>query len=52
MTVERDDYGDFHVRGTCDEGEQRWGIQVWKGPIKTVRRTTVTELWMANLTAT
>jgi hypothetical protein len=29
MTVERDDYGDFHVRGTHDDGEQGWGIQVW-----------------------
>jgi hypothetical protein len=29
MTVERDDYGDFHVRGTCDDGERGWGIQVW-----------------------
>ena len=29
MTVERDDYGDFHVRGTYDDGEQGWGIQVW-----------------------
>ena len=29
MTVERDDYGDFHVRGTHDDGEQGWGIKVW-----------------------
>ena len=29
MTVERDDYGDFHVRGSYDDGEQGWGIQVW-----------------------
>jgi hypothetical protein len=29
MTVERDDYGDFHVRGTRDDGKQGWGIQVW-----------------------
>jgi hypothetical protein len=29
MTVERDDYGDFHVRGTHDDGELGWGIQVW-----------------------
>lgn len=29
MTVERDDYGDFHARGTCDDGEQGWGIKVW-----------------------
>jgi hypothetical protein len=28
MTVERDDYGDFHVRGTYDDGEQGWGIDV------------------------
>ena len=29
MTVERDDYGDFHVRGSYDDGEQGWGIKVW-----------------------
>jgi hypothetical protein len=29
MTVERDDYGDFHVRGTYDDGEEGWGIKVW-----------------------
>ena len=29
MTVERDDYGEFHVRGTRDDGEQGWGIKVW-----------------------
>ena len=29
MTVERDDYGDFHVRGTYDDGEPGWGIKVW-----------------------
>jgi hypothetical protein len=29
MTVERDDYGEFHVRGTYDDGEEGWGIKVW-----------------------
>ena len=29
MTVERDDYGDFHVRGTYDDGEPGCGIKVW-----------------------
>jgi hypothetical protein len=29
MTVERDDYGDFHVRGTRDDGEPGWSIQLW-----------------------
>lgn len=29
MTVERDDHGPFHVRGSYDDGEQGWGIQVW-----------------------
>ncbi len=29
MTVERDDYGDFHVRGSYDDGEPGWGIKVW-----------------------
>jgi hypothetical protein len=29
MTVERDDYGDFHVRGSYDDGKQGWGISVW-----------------------
>ena len=27
MTVERDDYGDFHVRGTYDDGEPGWRHQ-------------------------
>jgi len=30
MTVEGDDYGDFHVRGSYDDGEQGWGIKVWR----------------------
>jgi hypothetical protein len=29
MTVERDDHGNFHVRGTFDDGEPGWGIKVW-----------------------
>jgi hypothetical protein len=29
MTVERDNYGKFHVRGTYDDGEPGWGIKVW-----------------------
>jgi hypothetical protein len=29
MTVERDDYGIFHVRGTHDDGQEGWGIKVW-----------------------
>jgi hypothetical protein len=29
MILERDNYGEFHVRGTCDDGEQGWGIKVW-----------------------
>jgi hypothetical protein len=29
MRVERDDYREFHVRGSSDDGEQGWGIQVW-----------------------
>jgi hypothetical protein len=29
MTVERDDYGDFHVRGTYNDGAEGWGIKVW-----------------------
>jgi hypothetical protein len=29
MTVERDNYGEFHVRGTCDDGEPGWGIKAW-----------------------
>jgi hypothetical protein len=29
MKVERDDQGSFHVRGTFDDGEKGWGIQVW-----------------------
>lgn len=29
MTVERDNYGEFHVRGTHDDGKPGWGIKVW-----------------------
>jgi hypothetical protein len=29
MTVERDNYGEFHVRGTYDDGKPGWGIKVW-----------------------
>jgi hypothetical protein len=29
MKVERDNYGAFHVRGTCDDGQPGWGIKVW-----------------------
>jgi hypothetical protein len=29
MSVKRDDYGEFHVRGTYDDGDQGWGIKVW-----------------------
>jgi hypothetical protein len=29
MTVERDNYGDFHVRGVYDDGKPGWGIMVW-----------------------
>jgi hypothetical protein len=29
MTVERDNYGEFHVRGTYDDGQPGWGIKVW-----------------------
>ena len=29
MTVERDNYGEFHVRGTYDDGKTGWGIKVW-----------------------
>jgi hypothetical protein len=29
MIVERDDQGPFHVRGTRDDGQPGWGIQVW-----------------------
>ena len=29
MTVERDDYGEFHVRGVHDDGKPGWGIKVW-----------------------
>ena len=29
MTVERDNYGEFHVRGAYDDGEPGWGIKVW-----------------------
>jgi hypothetical protein len=26
MTVEPDDYGEFHVGGVCDDGKPDWGI--------------------------
>jgi hypothetical protein len=29
MIVERDDYGSYHVRGTADDGQEGWNIQVW-----------------------
>jgi hypothetical protein len=29
MTVERDNYGEFHVRGVHDDGKPGWGINVW-----------------------
>jgi hypothetical protein len=29
MIVERDDHGNFHVRGTFDDGHPGWGIRVW-----------------------
>jgi hypothetical protein len=29
MTVERDDFGDLHARGSYDDGEDGWGIKVW-----------------------
>ncbi len=29
MTVERDNYGEFHVRGTYDDGRPGWDIKVW-----------------------
>jgi hypothetical protein len=29
MTVERDNYGEFHVRGVYDDGKPGWGIRVW-----------------------
>jgi hypothetical protein len=29
MTVERDDYGEFHVRGVHDDGKPGWDIKVW-----------------------
>jgi hypothetical protein len=29
MTVERDNFGYFHVRGVYDDGKPSWGIQVW-----------------------
>ncbi len=29
MTVERDNYGEYHVRGTRSDGERGWGIKVW-----------------------
>jgi hypothetical protein len=29
MTVERDNYGEFHVRGVNDDGKPGWGIKVW-----------------------
>jgi hypothetical protein len=29
MTVERDTYGEFDVRGTSDDGQPGWGIKVW-----------------------
>jgi hypothetical protein len=29
MTIERDNYGEFHVRGTYDDGNPGWGIMVW-----------------------
>jgi hypothetical protein len=29
MTVERDTYGEFDVRGTYDDGQPGWGIKVW-----------------------
>jgi hypothetical protein len=29
MVVERDNYGEFHVRGTRDDGEPGWSIKVW-----------------------
>lgn len=29
MKVERDYYGEFHVRGVYDDGKPGWGIEVW-----------------------
>jgi hypothetical protein len=29
MTVERDNYGELHVRGVYDDGKPGWGIEVW-----------------------
>jgi hypothetical protein len=29
MTVERDNHGKFHVRGTYGDGKPGWGIKVW-----------------------
>jgi hypothetical protein len=29
MTVERDNYGEFHVRGVNGDGKPGWGIKVW-----------------------
>ena len=29
MTVERDNYGEFHVRGAYNDGKPGWGIKVW-----------------------
>jgi hypothetical protein len=29
VIVERDNYGPYHVRGTADDGQDGWGIQVW-----------------------
>jgi hypothetical protein len=29
MTIERDNYGEFHVRGTYDDGNPGWGIMIW-----------------------
>jgi hypothetical protein len=29
MTIERDSYGEFHVRGAYDDGNPGWGIKVW-----------------------
>jgi hypothetical protein len=29
MTVERDNYGEFHVRGVYEDGKPGWGIKVW-----------------------
>jgi hypothetical protein len=29
MTIERDNYGEFHVRGVYDDGKPGWGIKVW-----------------------